>query len=92
MKKTIHSVEYTALLRLLRQKRLEAGLTQLQLARALRTSQSFIGKCERGERGERRIDAVELRAFCMAMGMTLAEFAVELERYLPAGTPLVRAK
>jgi transcriptional regulator with XRE-family HTH domain len=89
MKKTIHSVEYTALLRLLRQKRLEAGLTQLQLARALRTSQSFIGKCERGER---RIDAVELRAFCMAMGMTLAEFAVELERYLPAGTPLVRAK
>ena len=89
MKKTIHSVEYTALLRLLRQKRLEAGLTQLQLARALRTSQSFIGKCERGER---RIDAVELRAFCMAMGMTLAEFAVELEQYLPAGTPLVRAK
>jgi len=89
MKKTIHSVEYTALLRLLRQKRLEAGLTQLQLARALRTSQSFIGKCERGER---RIDAVELRAFCMAMGMTLAEFAAELERYLPAGTPLVRAK
>ena len=89
MKKTIHSVEYTALLRLLRQKRLEAGLTQLQLARALRTSQSFIGKCERGER---RIDAVELRAFCMAMGMTLAEFAAELERYLTAGTPLVRAK
>ena len=89
MKKTIHSVEYTALLRLLRQKRQDAGLTQLQLARALRTSQSFIGKCERGER---RIDAVELRAFCMAMGMTLAEFAVELERYLPTGTPLVRAK
>ena len=89
MKKTIHSEEYTALLRLLRQKRQDAGLTQLQLARALKTSQSFIGKCERGER---RIDAVELRAFCMAMGMTLAEFAVELERYLPAGTPLVRAK
>lgn len=89
MKKTIHSVEYTALLRLLRQKRLDAGLTQLQLARAIKTSQSFIGKCERGER---RIDAVELRAFCMAMGMTLAEFAVELERYLPAGTPLARAK
>ena len=89
MKKTIHSVEYAALLRLLRQKRLDAGLTQLQLARALRTSQSFIGKCERGER---RIDAVELRAFCMAMGMTLAEFAVELERYLPAGTLPARAK
>lgn len=89
MKKTIHSVEYAALLRLLRQKRLDAGLTQDQLARALKTSQSFIGKCERGER---RIDAVELRAFCMAMGMTLAEFAVELERHLPAGTLPARAK
>lgn len=89
MKKTIHSEEYTALLRLLRQKRQDAGLTQLQLARALKTSQSFIGKCERGER---RIDAVELRAFCMAMGMTLAEFAVELERYLPVGTLPARAK
>ena len=89
MKKTIHSVEYTALLRLLRLKRLDAGLTQLQLARALKTSQSFIGKCERGER---RIDAVELRAFCMAMGMTLAEFAVELERSLPVGTLPARAK
>ena len=89
MKKTIHSVEYTALLRLLRLKRLDAGLTDSKLARALKTSQSFIGKCERGER---RIDAVELRAFCMAMGMTLAEFAVELERSFAVGTLPARAK
>lgn len=77
MKKTIHSVEYTALLRLLRQKRQDAGLTQLQLARSLGTSQSFVGKCERGER---RIDVLELQAFCRALGITLQSFIAELEQ------------
>jgi transcriptional regulator with XRE-family HTH domain len=76
MKKTIHSEEYTALLRLLRQKRQDAGLTQLQLARALKTSQSFIGKCERGER---RIDVLELQAFCKALGIELQAFMTELQ-------------
>jgi transcriptional regulator with XRE-family HTH domain len=76
MKKTIHSVEYTALLRLLRQKRLDAGLTQLQLARSIKTSQSFIGKCERGER---RIDVLELQAFCRALGIELQAFMTELQ-------------
>ena len=77
MKKTIHSVEYTALLKLLRQKRQDAGLTQLQLARALKTSQSFIGKCERGER---RIDVLELQAFCRVLGIELQAFMVELQK------------
>ena len=77
MKKTIHSVEYTALLKLLRQKRRDAGLTQVQLARALKTSQSFIGKCERGER---RIDVLELQAFCRALGIELQAFMVELQK------------
>lgn len=76
MKKTIHSEEYTALLRLLRQKRQDAGLTQLQLARALKTSQSFIGKCERGER---RIDVLELQAFCRVLGIELQAFMTELQ-------------
>ena len=76
MKKTIPSVEYTALLRLLRQKRQDAGLTQVQLARALKTAQSFIGKCERGER---RIDVLELQAFCRALGIELQAFMGELQ-------------
>ena len=76
MKKTIHSVEYTALLKLLRQKRRDAGLTQVQLARALKTSQSFIDKYERGER---RIDVLELQAFCRALGIELQAFMAELQ-------------
>lgn len=76
MRKTIHSEEYTALLKLLRQKRRDAGLTQVQLAWALKTSQSFIGKCERGER---RIDVLELQAFCRALGIELQAFMAELQ-------------
>ena len=87
--KTIHSVEYARFLDLLRQVRERRGLTQEQLAEKLGATQSFISKCERGAR---RIDALELRTFCIAMGITLAEFAVELEQYLPAGTSLTRAK
>lgn len=76
MKKTIHSEEYAALLRLLRQKRRDAGLTQVQLGRALNASQAFIGKCERGER---RIDVLELQAFCRALGIELQAFMTELQ-------------
>lgn len=77
--KTIHSTEYADFLRLLRQFRERQGLTQEQLAEKLGATQSFISKCERGER---RIDALELRAFCLAMGVSLTDFVAELERVL----------
>jgi transcriptional regulator with XRE-family HTH domain len=77
--KTIHSTEYAKFLELLRQFRERQGLTQEQLAEKLGATQSFISKCERGER---RIDALELRAFCLAMGVSLTDFVAELERVL----------
>lgn len=48
------------LLRRLRRARLDAGLTQVEVARRLGRSQSFVTKAETGER---RLDVVELRAF-----------------------------
>ena len=47
-------------LRRLRQARADAGLTQIQVAKRLGRSQSFVTKAENGER---RLDVVELRAF-----------------------------
>jgi transcriptional regulator with XRE-family HTH domain len=47
-------------LRRLRQARRDAGLTQVEVARRLNRTQSFVTKAERGER---RLDVVELRAF-----------------------------
>jgi hypothetical protein len=42
-------------------------------------TQSFISKCERGER---RIDLVELRTFCAAMGIPLNEFVSRFQKML----------
>lgn len=47
-------------LRRLRQARTDAGLTQVEVAKRLGRSQSFVTKAETGER---RLDVVELRAF-----------------------------
>ncbi|MEI2781221.1 MAG: helix-turn-helix transcriptional regulator [Candidatus Competibacter sp.] len=82
--KTIHSTEYADFLRLLRQFRERQGLTQEQLAEKLGATQSFISKCERGER---RIDALELRAFCLAMGVSMTAFVAELEQILSKDSP-----
>ena len=78
--KTIHSPEYAVFLRLLRQIRERQEVTQEQLAERWGVTQSFISKCERGER---RIDALELRSFCQAMDISLASFVAELEQLLP---------
>ncbi len=55
-----HSARYRQFLALLRSARLKAGLTQAQAARALGKPQSYLSKCESGER---RVDVVELERF-----------------------------
>ena len=77
MEKSIHSAQYAVFLRLLREKRQGAGLTQAQLARRIRETQTFVSKCERGER---RVDLIELRTFCKACGMSLKQFVAALDR------------
>ncbi len=44
----------------MREARLQARLTQADVARAFRRPQSFVSKCESGER---RIDVIELEEF-----------------------------
>ncbi len=79
MQKSITSQDYRTFLRELRAARKRSGLTQADLARELNESQSFISKCERGER---RLDVVELRNFCRVFGTSMAEFVRDLERSL----------
>lgn len=55
-----HSPPYQRFLGRLRQARREARLTQLEVAARMRKPQSFVSKCESGER---RVDVVELAAF-----------------------------
>lgn len=79
MEKSIFSPGHEVLLGLLRRTREEAGLTQVQFAEALRTTQSVVSKCERGER---RLDLLEVRAWCRSAGKPFVEFARELDEAL----------
>jgi transcriptional regulator with XRE-family HTH domain len=81
LEKSIFSREYEVFCRLLRTVRQEAGLSQYSMADRLQTTQSWISKCERGER---RIDAVELRRFCMAMGIRPDAFMRRLDEAIQA--------
>jgi len=76
MEKSIYSKEYSLFLELLRNTREERGLTQIDVAQRLGQTQSFVSKVERGER---RIDIVELRAFCSAIGVNFLTFVNKLE-------------
>ena len=52
-----HTTRYKEFLTRLKKARTQAGLTQAQAAAALGKPQSFVSKCESGER---RVDVVEL--------------------------------
>ncbi len=65
--------------RLLREMRLEAGLTQTGLAARIEKDQTYISKYESGER---RLDVLEIREICQAIGITLEEFARKLDKAL----------
>ncbi|MBE7157488.1 MAG: helix-turn-helix transcriptional regulator [Rhodospirillales bacterium] len=60
---SLHSAPYKRFLREVRAMRADAGLTQEQLAKKLRQSQTYVSK---SESGERRLDLVEWLAFCRA--------------------------
>jgi len=62
---------YKAFLGRLRAAREAAGLRQAQVARSLRKPQSFVSKCESGER---RVDFVELLEFSRLYGKPLEYF------------------
>lgn len=61
---------------LVRQVRLDASLRQIELARRLGLPQSFVSKYESGDR---RLDILELRLVCQAVGISLDEFVKKLE-------------
>jgi transcriptional regulator with XRE-family HTH domain len=82
MEKTIYTREYATVLRLLREAREQAGVTQVQLAEKLHQTQSFVSKIERGDR---RLDIIQLRAICQVLGLTLPAFVERLEREIETG-------
>ncbi|MGE0454613.1 MAG: helix-turn-helix domain-containing protein [Vicinamibacteria bacterium] len=72
--RSLHDSRYKALLGRLRSARQAAGLTQEEAATAVGRPQSFVSKCEAGER---RVDAIELLEFARLYGRPLAYFVAE---------------
>lgn len=79
MEKTVFSENYRVVVELVREIRRESGLTQVEIAEKLNETQSFVSKYERGER---RLDILELRSVAMASGITLTDFVTRLEKRL----------
>ena len=79
MPKSIHRNEYRVLLRMIRERRLRAGLTQEECSAAFGRSQSFMSDIERGVR---RLDVLQLRDLCKIMKSDLRRFVADLEREL----------
>lgn len=79
VRKSIYTEQHKALITLLRELRIEAGLTQTELATRVGRDQTFVSKYESGER---RLDLLELREICQAVGISLVKFIQQLERLL----------
>lgn len=79
MGKSNFTEEYVVFRDLLRELRVQRGLTQVELSEALDLPQSFVSKYETGER---RLDMVEVRMVCEALGTTLPLFAKRFESKL----------
>jgi transcriptional regulator with XRE-family HTH domain len=82
MEKSTFTHEYRVFCRVLKECRGRASITQAELARKLKETQSEISKFERGER---RLDLVQLRRWCRALGISLSEFVALFEAGLPRG-------
>jgi transcriptional regulator with XRE-family HTH domain len=67
----LHSEAYANFLERLRLARREAKLTQVEVAARLERPQSYVSKCESGER---RLDIIELSEFARIYGKRLDFF------------------
>jgi len=79
MAKAFHSPEYERFRSILLAAREAAGLTQTEVSIRLGRPQSFVAKYERGER---RLDVIELSQVCDAIGIRPERVLKELREHL----------
>lgn len=79
MKKRTYIAQRNLMTNLLREARIEKGLTQVELAARIEKDQAYVS---RYESGQRRLDILEVREVCQAIGISLSEFVKRLEKAL----------
>lgn len=80
VERTIRSDASRVLAQVLRDMRVEAELTQVELASRLSEPQRLVSDVERGER---RLDLLEARQYVHALGLTLRDLLDRLDNLLP---------
>jgi transcriptional regulator with XRE-family HTH domain len=76
---TIHDPDYAVILALLREARRVSGVSQGDVAKRLGYSRSIISKLERGEV---RLDLLQLRQYLLAIGVPFITFIEQVEAVL----------
>jgi len=71
MSKTIYSKDHRYLVERLKKARIEANLGQIEVAKILRKSQSYVSKIESGQR---RVDVIQLNEFAKLYKKSLVYF------------------
>lgn len=74
--RTLHTQPYHQFLKRLNLAREQAGLTQVEVAKKLGKPQSFVSKCEQGER---TIDVIDLLKFSKVYKCSLDFFFEDIE-------------
>lgn len=74
MARSVHRPEYKRLLEMLRDGRVDAGLTQVEVASALDRPASWLSDVEVGIR---RVDPMELMDLCELLGLDVATLVAE---------------
>jgi len=74
--KTIHNKRHKRLVEAIVRKRKEAGIRQVQLAKKLKRSQTWIARLESGER---RIDVIELIELAEVIGFNAPDLVASLQ-------------
>ncbi len=81
---SLHSPDYAAIRAELIAMRQRAGLTQRDLAARLGLRHTWVGK---SEQGERRVDLLELFAWCRACGEDITVLVSRLDKQIPGTHP-----
>ena len=74
---SVHSREHALLIEMIKTLRLDAGLTQSEVADLLKRPQTYVSAIEVGDRGA---TVFQLRELVIACGADFPEFIAELER------------
>ena len=89
MPKPIHRAEYEVVRALIRELRVGAGVKQAELSEALGKPQPYVSAIETGHR---RVDLVEIRDICNALGVALPDFVDSFERSIRSPAKKARPK